>query len=66
MTVRLTGSNQPPAWHRQAAILVIAVMMLVLIYLAAGLLFNRTNPQREGHYFPVPSAVRPERLPDPR
>lgn len=66
MTARGTSSDPPPSWHRRAAILAIAVMMLVLIYFGAGLLFNRTNPQRQGHYFPVPSAVSPERSPDPR
>lgn len=48
MTARGTSSDPPPSWHRRAAILAIAVMMLVLIYFGAGLLFNRTNPQREG------------------
>lgn len=62
MTARGTSPGPPPSWPRRAAILAIAVMMLVLIYLAAGLLFNRTNPQREGYYyFPVPSAGRPGR-----
>lgn len=38
---------------RRGVTIGVAVILLLLFYFAAALLFNRTNPQREVHLNPV-------------